>query len=360
MDKLYCVHCTAKYDTTEHSPKILPCLALKCLRCLKKDLNLSNKDEYIIHCIECSATHLVPSVVDLPTSEIVLHLVKTTNETQLENKRGGGSGEEEEDRESLLLPKKRQKLADFSRMFSEGLRRERFEIYKHYDHAIGDIDIRAEGLIQFVNQSRGDLQKRIKSFRDESLSVFSDEKRAPNETDEVTATSEIKKIKEELSNLSDDRIETDADLQVVVHESNKFQQYVHQLKKNLWYFTENSMKLESSLLGHTLNGKFDRNFMKIRNLTSLLTNSNSLNKISLASDFAQSVLRQEVLALNRVVKIYFTTYRTLHFEVFDVHGNLAKSLNAFEGKFTSQYGYYLPRFKNEKNIVAKLNYLHQV
>lgn len=318
MDSLYCAHCTSKYDTTEHSPKILPCLGLKCLKCLKKDINLNIKDEYVIKCTTCSKTHLVSSVIELPTSDMIVHLINMKSDIQQRIKR-----ELEEDEETLDIGDeddsfqgdKKQKLNEFSEKFREKIRLENFEIHKHYDNIIGDVDIRAESLIQFINQSRENIQNKVKSFRAESLKVFTEQIEDAIESDEDKETIEMKAIKEKLAILKDDK--NIGDLKVVLKESNKFQLYIHNLKANLWYFSENSMKLENSLLGHTLRPTFDRNFLKIRNLNVLLSNSSSLNKVCLASDFSQSVLRQEVLTLNRVVKIYFSTYRTLHCNPFN-------------------------------------------
>jgi hypothetical protein len=373
MDSLYCAHCTSKYDISDHLPKILPCLGLKCLKCLKKDINLNIKDEYFINCTTCSSTHLVSSVIDLPTSDIIVHLLSVKNELQQENNQeiNEENLELDDERESKRI--KGQQLSDFSEKFKEKNRIEYFEIHKHYDQIIGDIDIRAESLIEFIHKSREDIQKKVKDFRDESLKIFVEQ--APQSTIKeedisIKETKEMKAIKEKLSRLDDAVVKSPEDLKLILKESNKFQQYLYQLKKNLWYFTENSMKLENSLLGHTLNGKFDRNFLKIRNLTSLLSNSNSLNKICLASDFSQSVLRQEVLTLNRVVKIYFSTYRTLHVEAFDLHGNLSKSLNAFEGNleflilFSHRRVFFLIflRFKLERFeiffVFVKINVSH--
>ena len=63
-------------------------------------------------------------------------------------------------------------MSDFSEKFKEKIRIEYFEIHKHYDQIIGDIDIRAESLIEFIHKSREDIQKKVKDFRDESLKIL--------------------------------------------------------------------------------------------------------------------------------------------------------------------------------------------
>jgi hypothetical protein len=249
-------------------------------------------------------------------------------------------------------------FSDFSRKFTETNRIENYEIYKHYDNIIGDIDIRAESLIQFVNQSRDDLQQKVKALRQEELSIFND---SESQNQEIQA---IKTIKAKLQNLSDSSLKPqDQDLKTLLNESNQFQHFIFELKRNLWYFCENSSKMDNSLLGRMLNGKFDTTFNKLKRLSSLLAEDGdktmSTNKVCLASDFAQSILRQEVLTLDRIVKIYFTTYRTLHFEMFDLHGKLAKSLNVHEGlssfPISAGFGqYFVVCFTHEGNHIIHL------
>jgi hypothetical protein len=325
MDVLFCNNCFAQYDNNVHVPKILPCLGLKCLKCLKNDVDIKLEDKYIINCKTCHKAHLVSSVIDLPTSEVIIHLIKRQNKPEQVikhelNSKSIGINEE-----------------SFSEEFKQKIRIEYYGIYKHYDNIIGDIDIRAESLIHFINKSRQEIQNKVEIYRDESLKVLTEEKYEPSVKEReisCTITNEMKVIKEKLCKLDEAFIKKPKEFELVLKESIKFQQFMHDLKANLWYFSENSMKLESPLLGIIINGTIDRSFLKIRNLTHVLSKSSNLNKVSLSSDIPQNlILRQKIHTIGQIVKIYFCTDNSLHFETFDRQGNLTKKIKAFEGKF---------------------------
>ena len=321
MEKIICTSCTANFNSTDHLPKILPCLGLKCLKCLKKELFM--RKDFLMNCAHCSKSHFIQNVDDLPTSQIVLHLI---------------SGAQPE---SKILPLTSEEtssdpiLKDFSAELSDTLSRDNFEIYKHYDNIINDIDIRAEQFIQFIHLSRRDLQDKVKALRDETLTLFSATASPAKETN--PHTKDMLAIKEKLLNLDDDtQVKNPPELSQLVAESNKLQRHIYDMKKKLWYFSENTIKLENSLLGQTLNSTFDQNYLKIRKLEDILADKNTLaHKVTLSDSYTQSVLRHEVLALNRIVKVYFTTFRVLMFETFDLQGKLLKSIKAFEGKICS-------------------------
>lgn len=107
------------------------------------------------------------------------------------------------------------------------------------------------------------------------------------------------------------------------------------MKKQSWYFAENTLKISDTLLGRLLTEKHDTNYIRIKNLKSLLTSADSfrVNLKSIALVKPLTALRQEVLPIskNRVIKIFFTTSRALIFELFDAQtGESLKSLVAFE------------------------------
>lgn len=103
-------------------------------------------------------------------------------------------------------------------------------------------------------------------------------------------------------------------------------------------------KNDKSMIGFILNKSLDRNYSKIKNLSSLLANQEP-KKIYFVSDtnYADMAIRQHVLPMtrNRIVKVYFTTKRCLYLESFDSQGNCLKSMLAFENlsSFPICYGY---------------------
>ena len=101
---------------------------------------------------------------------------------------------------------------------------------------------------------------------------------------------------------------------------NKLQQNLADLENQSWYFKENSNKLDKHFLGSLLNSKIDRNYRTIKNLTQLLEDSESntnVKKVSLDLDLAIKSLKQEILPLEKIIKINFTTFKGLNFETFD-------------------------------------------
>jgi hypothetical protein len=275
----------------------------------------SSNGEFTLKC-NCRSNHKLSSQDELPTSEIALNVLK-----QAEH------GKQELDFKPYLDE------------LEQKMRIEKFEIYKHYDNVINDIDIRAESLINFIHKSREILQNQVKARRDESLAFFENKDSLSSADDKPEVARAKLNFQRLTKGLASDAVSAH-DLNGIVANSDKLQLFMHELKKNCWYFAENTMKLDNSLLGYNLNHNLDKSFYKFRNLKTLISQSSPIN---LLTQFQHSILRQEVLPLSkeRIVKIYFTTNRTLHFEVFDSSGNLIKSLNAFENlsSFPISYGY---------------------
>ncbi len=126
--------------------------------------------------------------------------------------------------------------------------------------------------------------------------------------------------------------------------SDKVQSKIYDIKQLLWYFADNQTETKEALLGYLLSEKTEKSFMRIKNLKYLLGEASSALKVNILSEFKLTPLRHEVLPLtkDRIVKIYFTTQRSLHFELFDTStGKCLKSLNAFENlsSFPISYGY---------------------
>ena len=130
-----CSECQLTFDASHRLPKIMPCLSLTCLECLHAMPNIQS--EYAITCSSCRQTHLITDLNEVPTSQITLFLLAKNN---------------------LSGPSS---LSQFGARIKEYLREENFEIYKHYDNIIFDIDILAETLIQFLVARRDQLQKQV-------------------------------------------------------------------------------------------------------------------------------------------------------------------------------------------------------
>ena len=324
MDALYCNCCKSKYDTIDYMPKILPCLAIRCLRCLKNEQY--SQEEYLIKCTNCLKVHFIRNVNSLPTSDIVLHLIKSSTDQNHEHITAGA--------QSGLNPRleyfesDKLKLKEFVENLKENMRDESFEIYSHYANIINDIDIRAEQLLQFVHLSRENLQNKVKDIRDNSLAIFNEDKSIKEHDKE---TKNIVALKDEIFSIDERKVKNPEDLNRFINFSNKLQQFINIMKKNLWYFSENPIKFEDSVLGQILSVKFDRNFITIKNLSTILSDKKSVNKVNLDQQFNRLIVRQEVLVLNQIVKIYLSETSSLHLQVFDLDGKLQKSLKAFEG-----------------------------
>jgi hypothetical protein len=159
------------------------------------------------------------------------------------------------------------------------------------------------------------------------------------------SNSEISNLEREINNILAKETINQTDLKRVKYISDNIQSKIYDLKKSLWYFADNQTMATDMLIGHVLNKKLKKSFMRIKNLKSFLDeNSSNSSKIKILSEFKSTPLRQEILPLskNRIVKIYFSTDRSLHFELFDAStGKCLKLLNAFENlsSFPISYGY---------------------
>ena len=93
---------------------------------------------YLINRIHCSKNHIISNIEDLTTSLITLHLLS---------------------QQDKIL-----NLQEFSEKLHEYIRTENYDIYKHYENLIFDVDIKAENLIQFFHVSRDKLRKQAKDY----------------------------------------------------------------------------------------------------------------------------------------------------------------------------------------------------
>ena len=299
MNKNICVQCNLEFNKNDRVPKILPCLTLKCLRCLSSDGGkLSFDEERVIDCKNCSRIHLISNINDLPTSEITLFLnecsVQELVSTNLESN-----------------PISKSKLKSFSESFFQLIREENFKFFKHYDNAIADIDVRTEQLISFVVESGEKLKDKIKSSYEESLNFLSCN--TQNFIDDQK-NSDIINVKLNCLSLDTISINENEDLITVLANANKLQQHLFYLEKSLCYFMKNSIDFDKNFLGCILNSLNDQNYLRIKKLSTILDNS---QKVTLDLEHAQNLLRHEILPIERIIKINFTTYKGLLVEAFD-------------------------------------------
>jgi hypothetical protein len=307
-----CNLCLSPFNQVENLPKILPCIGVSCLKCLKNMPCIKN--EYLIDCVHCSKTHLIANIHDLPTSEITLHLASQN---------------------------KSPNLKEFSEDLEYYLRSENYDIYKHYDDVICDIDIKAETLIQFIQASRDQLQAKAKKNLENTLAILDIESKADESMD--TETQQIINIKNKLINFDETK---PSDIELIINESHRLQNYLKDLNKNLYHFSENSTNIDNSLLGHNLNSRFDANYKKIVKLDELFKTADDASKIKLGCLFNELSTRKEIFSFeNKYVKMYFTCKRTILFEEFDLCGKLIKTVEHFEDissfPTSSAYGNYL-------------------
>ena len=289
-----CTQCHKRFNAGTNCPKILPCLAVKCLACLKKMPNIQN--EYLIDCKVCSKPHIISDLTTLTTSDIALHLVEKPKKQDITT--------------SVL---------EFAENMPQLIRGESYEVYKHYDNIICDIDIKGETLVQLVHSCRQQLQNRVKEYRDQTLAFFNSDN---GSRDEISA------IKDKFIDYSQkNALINENDCADVITSANKLQLHLSELKKNLWYFSESNVKFENSFLGHNLNAAFDQIYHKIRNL-----DINTAEKVVLSIQFNDLSLRQEIFLLgDKIVKMFFTTNQSIHFESYDLKGKRLKTLLTCKG-----------------------------
>jgi hypothetical protein len=290
MNKIICDQCHLEFNKCDNEPKILPCLALICFKCLSEPTIGSIEKERLVDCKNCSRIHLIPNINDLPTSRITLFLNEFSEDFSLGNA------------ESNLEIKT--KLKSFSEIFYQLIREENFDIYKRYDNVICDIDVKSEQLISFIVKSCDTLKSQIKSNHDESLKFLC---QMQNPTD-AKDNSDNLAVKLKCLSIDQSLAIDDEHLVSIVKDANKLQQQCFELERNLKYFEESSINLEKNFLGCILNSLLDRNYTKIKNLSSILENS---EKVSLDLEMAQNLLRQEILVIDKIIKINFTTFKVM-------------------------------------------------
>ena len=276
-------------------------MALKCLKCILSQPSVHG--EYLINCQNCLKAHLISNISELPTSHVTLRLIEKLAETS----------------EYSSLSDLKAILKEYSSDLSAQIRIEKFEVYKFYDNVINDIDIRAEELLQSVHLSRDQLQNQIKVYQNEALKFFND-----TNVDSSTANAnnnmvlKMLDVKNKLTFLSSNTVDVDKEtLDSIVKDSNILQQYLFDLHDKWWYFTEYPHKFDQSLLGKNLNCDFDQNFIKIKHLAEFLADPVRSTRIHLAVEFAQETIQQIILPLEKIIKVYFTTFKGLQIETFD-------------------------------------------
>jgi len=295
-----CNICKFVFNDLETLPKILPCLGLSCLKCLQTFPRIQN--ESLVNCINCSRPHFIANINDLPTSNITLDLVTNAD--------------------------KKTELKEFQERLKFYLNSEHYEIYKHYDDVICDIDIKAETLIQFIHETTFLLQHKVRDHQRKTLSLYMDGPIRDDELDEETR--KMLDVKDKLFKLAENKVKNFAELQLIIQQANQFQNYMHELEKNVFYFSESSKRIETSLLGLNLNSLFDQNFSKISNLNEIFKNLSDSKKVQLNLKFDDMALRKEVFALNdKYIVFYFTCKRTIIIESFDIHGKFIKTIEPF-------------------------------
>jgi hypothetical protein len=297
-----CNICSVAFNELENLPKILPCFGLSCLKCLTETTCVKN--EHIIDCKNCSKVHLITNLNDLPTNNIL----------------------------SISSRDNVSFLKDFQDNLNTYLQSENYQIYKHYDNVICDIDIKAETLIQFIHSSREKLQQNVRDQQRKMLCLLGED---PIKFDDDSTNKDIKTrkmiiIKEKLLNLGCNKVTNIEELQLIIQEANQLEYYMHNMNKNMLYFSESSIQFEKSLLGQNLNSLFDKNLAKIKGLKECFANLSDVNKVNLSIKFEDLALRRKIFPL---VKIYvlqiLTCKRTIVLESFDLHGKFIKSTEVF-------------------------------
>ena len=299
MDRDICDQCHLEFDGNENEPKILPCLALKCLSCL----NTAGKESSIdgvraVECKKCSTFHLISNIYDLPTSEITLFFNSLNlQQISLENR----------DSNSII----KTNLQKFSGNFLQSICEKKFEIFKHYDNTISDIDVRTEEIISCSVKSCEKLKNQIKSCHEDVLDFLSCKKANSIHNQN---NSELLNIKFKCLSLNQSVINDKDYVTTSITDANKLQLHLFDLEKRLCYYIGGSIDPDKYFLGCVLNSGNDRNYVKIKELSTFLENS---EKVSLDLEQAQNLLRQEILPIEKIIKINFTTFKGLIVEAFD-------------------------------------------
>jgi hypothetical protein len=321
---LTCQNCSLIYNSTDREPRILPCSDLLCMQCLA---NLSHREltTFITNCPLCNKSHRLSKLDDVPKSNTTLYLL---NQRQ---------NESSTQMETISQGTDNQTFVNMMQQLNKDLKLARFNIQIHYDDAINDIDIRTETLINSINTARAQMQDKLNELRNKSIDDFNAELQRLNAIDLQAPPIKIMK------------------------QLNKSEQILSAINDNLSYFSDNTLQpFDKSLIGHIVNKNMDTNFVKIKTLKSIFSgeSTNSSLQISLRvnDQSGDNVIRQNVipLSLDRVLKVYFTTRRSVKLELFDETGRMIDKLNAFDNlssfPISAGYGnYFLLSFTSKSN-----------
>jgi hypothetical protein len=325
-----CLKCNQLFNSKTQEPKILPCSHLLCKQCL--DSNEKELGYYLVKCCACAKTHEMANLTDLPTSMLISNVLLSQ---EIEEDIS------EDDSTNVLRKNKRIKLDSHLNELDTYLRVEKFEINKHYDSVINDIDIRAESLINYIHKYRETLQEKVNYERKRTIEQIdcSDEKQEPTNSKFLQLKNNVESHKEK----SDETKYTIESFHSLASDMHKLQSFIFNVKKSCWYFVDSHLKLDKSLLGHNLNVNLDRNYFKIKNLNDLLQDEFSYKKITFKSEFEQPSLRHKIIPLgkDKIIKIYFTAKRSLCLQLFNSEGELIKEAPPVENlsSFPVSYGY---------------------
>lgn len=329
-----CLKCNQQFNDKTHEPKILPCSHLLCKLCL--DSNQKELGYFLVKCFTCSKIHEMANLTDLPTSHLISKVLLSREADDEENST-------EDDKGDLILRKnKRIKLDSHLNELDSYLRVEKFEINKHYDSVINDIDIRAESLINYIHKYRETLQEKVNYERKRTIQQIE----PSDDQKEESTNSKFLKLKNNVEShkeKSDETKYTNESFNSMASDMHELQSFIFNIKKSCWYFVDSPLKLDKSLLGHNLNINMDRNYFKIKNLSDLLQDESSYKKITFKSEFEQPSLRHKIIPLSKdkIIKIYFTAKRSLCLQLFNADGELIKEAPPVENlsSFPVSYGY---------------------
>jgi hypothetical protein len=286
-----------------------------CKQCLF-DLSIRKIADFVITCTSCKKTHRLAQLDDAPVSKATIYLVKQCHQDE---STAPASIDQIDDNS-----KSNQPFQNMMQQLDKDLKLARFNIQIHYDDAINNIDIRTETLINSLNQARTQMQEKINELRKKSVDEFNNE----------------------FENLK----LNDLDMQPskLIPRINKIEHRLASINQNLSYFSDNTLQpFDKSLIGHILCKEIDTNFLKIKDLKSIL-NDQSPEKtqrvtLKFEDNINDNVVRQNVipLSLQRILKVYFFNRRSVYLELYDAEGKLVNKLNAFENlsSFPISYGY---------------------
>ena len=200
-----------------------------------------------------------------------------------------------------------------------------YELNKHYDTMINDVDIRAENLIELINKSRFEMQQQI------------------NEEREVAA----ERIRSSAALRAKDNADTNTDTDP--------EKEAAAIARESLYLSDDERVLATPLLGHLFTRNNYANFVKIRNLDSIMSSirkesldattksTSTFIRLAPLSDQGRATLRHKIIPLRRerIVSVRFTADRSLCLDLFDESGTLLKSIEPFTNLsgFPHSHGY---------------------